>query len=127
MQRIYNAECQKFPRESHGVITRYNVCQLVCKVYNNSAAFQKTGIHPLKSNVISPENLRPSEVFVGEPESDEMEERDVEKESNEERIDPKLLFKEKEEKPKEVKSAGSKKRKTMSAIVSGRCITEDRC
>ena len=41
-------------------------------------------------------------------------------------IDPKLLFKEKEEKLKEVKSAGNKKRKTMSAIVSGRCITEDR-
>ena len=132
MQRMYNSECQKFLRESHGVITRYNVCQLVCKVYNKAisadnliAAFQKTGIHPLKSDVISPENLRPSEVFVGESESDEMEEREVEKE-NEEMIDPKLLFKEKEEKLKEVKSAGNKKRKTMSAIVSGRCITEDR-
>ena len=63
MQRMYNSECQKFLRESHGVITRYNVCQLVCKVYNKAmsadnliAAFQKTGIHPLKSDVISPEN-----------------------------------------------------------------------
>lgn len=34
MQYMFNSECHKFTRESKCVVTRFIVCQIVCKVYS---------------------------------------------------------------------------------------------
>ena len=69
-QRIYNAECHKFTRQSSCTITRYDVCELSSKVYYRAlsaeylqSAFQKIGIFPFNPSVISRDVLKPAEVF----------------------------------------------------------------
>lgn len=63
MQRKFNAECHIFTRESQCVVTRYNVGQLVCKVYSKAlsadliSSFRKTGIYPCNRNAIPAASL----------------------------------------------------------------------
>ncbi|KAK3099590.1 hypothetical protein FSP39_006586, partial [Pinctada imbricata] len=67
---IYNNECQKQMRKASSVITRYNICEIACKVYslalspeNLRNAFRRAGIFPLDQTVIKEEYLLPSEAF----------------------------------------------------------------
>lgn len=60
-------------RQSVGTsVTRYDICELVCKVYEKSlnpsnlrAAFKKTGIYPLSPNEIDIASTVPSVVYKG--------------------------------------------------------------
>ena len=54
LQVKYSQECTSFVRLNHRVVSRYNVCGLVCKAYgaalyplNMQSAFQKSGNYPL--------------------------------------------------------------------------------
>ena len=76
-QRMYNSTCHKFMRETSASITRYNICELSCKVYSKAlsadnlhSAFMRTGIYPLDSTAINKESLIPAEVFRIASESD---------------------------------------------------------
>ena len=71
---LYQAEVKKFTRQKAGTsVTRYDICGLVCKVYdmralqsdNLRAVFRKTGIYPLEKTVVSEHQLMPSLVFKG--------------------------------------------------------------
>ncbi|XP_053382815.1 uncharacterized protein LOC128549658 [Mercenaria mercenaria] len=61
----------KYMRESGGrLITRYDVCQLACKVYSSTltvpnivAAFKRCGIHPFNSAVVSDSVVAPATTF----------------------------------------------------------------
>ena len=64
-------------RETSASITRYNICELSCKVYSKAlsadnlhSAFMRTGIYPLDSTAINKESLIPAEVFCIASESD---------------------------------------------------------
>lgn len=147
-QRIYNSLCHQFMRETSGTITRYNVCELACKAYtralsaeNLQSAFRRTGIFPLNKDAIPKEYLIPAEVFVPENMVTNEDENDsdatieggvvVESENSEPSVNKKIntvnFFQDKETELKRVKTETSKKpRKTMSKIVSGHAITENR-
>lgn len=69
-QRVFNSTCHKFMRETSAAITRYNICELSCKVYSKAlsannlhSAFKRSGIYPLDSTAINQDNLIPAEVF----------------------------------------------------------------
>ncbi|XP_052097897.1 uncharacterized protein LOC127732747 [Mytilus californianus] len=75
LQRTYDNECHKTMRQNSAVITRYNICELACKAYQNAlspenlqSAFGKTGIYPLDKSVINTDQLKPSEVFTANDE-----------------------------------------------------------
>ena len=54
-QKMYNAQCHKVIRETSAAITRYNICEISCKVYakalnvtNLQSGFMRTGIYPVR-------------------------------------------------------------------------------
>ncbi|XP_041376339.1 uncharacterized protein LOC121388791 isoform X2 [Gigantopelta aegis] len=70
LQKFYSYVCHKIMRQTSTAITRYNICELSCKVYSRAlsaenlhAAFRKTGIFPLCRNVISNESVMPAEIY----------------------------------------------------------------
>ena len=160
-QRMYNAECHKFTRQSSCTVTHYDVCELSSKVYyralsaeNLQSAFQKTGIFPFNPSVISRDVLKPAEVFSlesdqGESDVDGDSQRTVEggivmHESDTTDVDMRQevsevagtsanhqvlekFFTRRVNTLKSIKNEGARKRKprrTMSAIVSGKAITD---
>ena len=70
---LYQAEVKKFTRQKAGTsVTRYDICGLVCKVYDRAlqsdnlrATYRKTGIYPFEKTVVSEHQLMPSLVFKG--------------------------------------------------------------
>ena len=66
----YNKECQAFMRTNVGrQITRYDICNLVCKAYpkaltpsNIISSFRKIGIWPLNRDVVPDEKLAPNRI-----------------------------------------------------------------
>ncbi|XP_053382770.1 uncharacterized protein LOC128549650 [Mercenaria mercenaria] len=70
-KRYYYSECAQYMYTHMGQnITRYEICALACRPYlkaltpmNIQAGFRKTGIYPLKTDVISREQLLPCENF----------------------------------------------------------------
>ncbi|KAK3096618.1 hypothetical protein FSP39_001737 [Pinctada imbricata] len=128
-------------RKASSVITRYNICEIACKVYsmalspeNLRNAFRRAGIFPLDQTVIKEEYLLPSEAFE-EKEEENKENEDVQTQNDEitpehdeqdEPISAAKFLTSKVEAVRKVKSEGKKKeRKTMSKITSGHCITEE--
>lgn len=81
MQRKFNAECHKLTQESQCVVTRYNVCQLVCKVYSKAlsadnliSSFRKpVSIHVIEMPYPAA-SLIPAEVFNTEEDNIKTEE-----------------------------------------------------
>ena len=78
-QRMYNAECHKFTRQSSCTITRYDICELASKIYsralsseNLQSAFKKAGIFPFNPSVISVDSVKPAEVFNLESDEDDI-------------------------------------------------------
>jgi hypothetical protein len=128
-------------------MTRYNVCNLVCKVYNKAmsaenliAAFRKTGIHPCSRAVIPSESLKPAEVFrPSEATEDEVNGEEVrseclndvtggERRGESDPGDCRFFFETREKAVRDVKTKGAsekKERNTMSKIISGHCITKN--
>ena len=79
-QRIYNNECHKTMYTNSSVITRYNVCEIACKVYpkafsptNLQSAYKKAGVFPLDRNAVSETTLAPAEVFNFDTENAQLE------------------------------------------------------
>jgi hypothetical protein len=72
-ETLYQQEVHKFMRQSVGrSVTRYDICSLVCKVYEKSlssdnlrSSFKRTGIHPLNPLVIDTSRTIPSLVYTG--------------------------------------------------------------
>ena len=161
-QRMYNAECHKFTRQSSCTVTRYDVCEVSSKVYyralsaeNIQSAFQKTGIFPFNPSLISRDVLKPAEVFslesdLGESDIDDDSQMTKEggivmHESDTTDVDMRQEVSEVAGTSanyqilekfvtgrvitlKSIKKDGARNRKprsTMSAIVSGKAITEE--
>ena len=79
-QRIYNNKCHKTMHTNSSVITRYNVCEIACKVYpkafsptNLQSAYKKAGVFPLDRNAVSEMTLAPAEVFNFDTENAQLE------------------------------------------------------
>ena len=80
-ENLYQQVAHKFMRESSGQsITRYDVCALACKVYeqalsssNLSSAFKKTGIYPFPPTVVGKDLTAPSLPFIGKSLSEDKE------------------------------------------------------
>jgi hypothetical protein len=70
-KKHYYSECAQFLSRHMGQnITKYNICALACRAYlkaltpaNIQSGFRKTGIYPLKTDVIKAEQLLPCESF----------------------------------------------------------------
>jgi hypothetical protein len=127
LQKIYNASCHRFLRENPSTkITRYNVAALASASYvtalsNNNlrSAFKKTGIFPLNTQAISPDQFVPSEPYTTPPK-----EKVTSTENQEETVDLDAFFQSAEEvieKKKEF-NQGVKKN-SVSSLVSGKEIT----
>ena len=63
-ERMYNAECHKLIRQTEATITKFNLCQVACRVYskalspeNLQSGFRRTGISPLSKEAIPKEQL----------------------------------------------------------------------
>ncbi|XP_062582670.1 uncharacterized protein LOC134244417 [Saccostrea cucullata] len=135
MQKMYNSECHKFTRESHTVVTRYNICHIVCKVYSKAmsaenliAAFRKTGIYPCSRAVIPPDSLKPAEIFIMENEISDSSKDETAVEKSREKNDDTTFFEAKVTACRNAKREGvaeKKERKTMSKIISGHCLTDN--
>ena len=123
LQRIYDNICHKYTRESASTITRYNICDLACRAYgkamcpaNLQAAFRKTGIYPLQTDVIPAEYLKPSEVFLSAPAASEVVDAHTEEQS---------IFFTRVANLKASKSELSvTPRRNLSKHISGKAITE---
>ena len=72
-ETLYQQEVHKFMCQSVGrSVTRYDICSLVCKVYEKSlspdnlrSSLKKTGMYPLNPLVIDTSNTIPSLVYTG--------------------------------------------------------------
>ena len=72
LKTMFYHQCQQHMSRNPGeVITKYNICSLVCKVYyqafsanNLISAFRKTGIYPLNRSMISSDQLSPHEAVA---------------------------------------------------------------
>lgn len=70
--RMYGLECQAFLKKNVGrIITRNDICSLAGKAYgktltpnNIRSSFRAAGIYPLNKDVVPPEKLAPSKVFI---------------------------------------------------------------
>ncbi|XP_053374341.1 uncharacterized protein LOC128546943 [Mercenaria mercenaria] len=70
-KNYYYSECSTYMHQHLGqTITKYEICSIACRAYlkamtplNIQAGFRKTGIYPLRKEVISPEKLIPCESF----------------------------------------------------------------
>ena len=78
-QRMYNAECHKFTRQSSCTTTHYDVYELASKVYsrafsseNLQPASKKTGISPFNTSVTGVDGVKPAEVFNLESDEDDI-------------------------------------------------------
>jgi hypothetical protein len=139
-QRMYNIQCHKLLRQTASIITRYNVCEMGCRVYskalsteNVQSGFKRTGIYPLDPSAISSEYLIPAEVYQNASQSDNDSQATVEGgistecpdkiQSNPPENNNEML-KSREINLKKIKrDINSKPRNTMSKIVSGKAIT----
>ena len=72
LKNAYYSECQSFMRKNPGMqINRYNIAEISGKAYNKAltpdnliAAFRKTGISPLRRNIISDDKTAPSTIYI---------------------------------------------------------------
>ncbi|XP_041369513.1 uncharacterized protein LOC121383507 [Gigantopelta aegis] len=131
-ERIYNGMRHTYIREhATSGIDRHSLCETVCKVYcvaltpaNLQSSFRKTGIYPFDRDVIQPSTFLPSAVLSNnmKSENESQTRATVNCEDNSSKC--KTFFTTAEEvitrKPKP-----TKKRKVLSAVVSGNAITED--
>ncbi|XP_041360715.1 uncharacterized protein LOC121376969 [Gigantopelta aegis] len=131
-ERIYNGMRHTYIREhATSGIDRHSLCETVCKAYcaaltpaNLQSSFRKTGIYPFHRDVIQPSTFLPSAVLSNnmESENESQTRATVNCEDNSSKC--KTFFTTAEEvitrKPKP-----TKKRKVLSAVVSGKAITED--
>ena len=67
---MFNNECHKLMRQTQAILTRFNVCEISCRVYskalspeNAQSAFKRTGIYPLDQTAIPSEYLVPAQVY----------------------------------------------------------------
>ncbi|XP_053391918.1 uncharacterized protein LOC128554649 [Mercenaria mercenaria] len=146
-QRMYDAACHKLMRQTTSVISRYNVCEIACKVYskalstdNVQSGFKKTGICPFNSDAVPHEYLIPAEVYQESSNALDHCSQDtvpggiIDQGSQDtlpggiiiDHVSPQQedLFRQKEKKLREVKSKEKKTRNTISKVVSGREITD---
>ena len=73
-KRIYYSLCDKFMKENPGmVISRYNLCSLICRASQLAAtpanivsAFKKAGIYPFNRHAIPDELVAPASVFTSQ-------------------------------------------------------------
>lgn len=118
MKIAYNSACGEFLRAHPGQsITRYNICELICKAYskvntpsNLIAAFRRTGVCPLNKNVVSSSMLAPS-IATNPQASNKSKEKDVAE-----------FLQDHLPKPAEKEQ---KRRKTKYEGFGGKAITED--
>ncbi|XP_045194784.2 uncharacterized protein LOC123550419 [Mercenaria mercenaria] len=124
----WNSACQKYMRESGGrLITRYDVCQLACKVYSSTltvpnivAAFKRCGIHPFNSAVVSDSVVAPATTFKSQnpPPTESSGNSNVPKSAEN------FLLRKGGKILENVQSA-KKERKTLSKVIGGKPITEE--
>ena len=148
-QRIFNNECHKLMRQTEATLTRYNVCEVACRVYskalspeNAQSAFRRTGIYPLNKESIPAESLIPAEVYKDDHGNADVlasDENDSQATDNgritaanydtvaqEETVDIFEIFIKKESKLKNIKCGKEKKpRVSISKIVAGKEVTEE--
>ena len=82
LKSAYHRECQAFLRNNPGQqITKYDVGGISSKAYNKAitadnliSSFRKTGIFPLRKNIIPEAKLAPSQIYADENEHDEKQE-----------------------------------------------------
>ena len=129
-QRMYNYQCHDLIRRTAIAITKYNICEIACKVYGKAlsannlySAFRKTGISPWNPNGIQKKYLIPSEVYqISDEDSDADSEATVEGGV----VADVSMFDRLENELKSVKSNTEKKpRNTLSKLVSGKEITDN--
>ena len=128
-QNSYNSACHKHTRDL-GVVNRYNVCSLACKVYDNTLtpanikkAFCKSGIFPLDKTAISDSQVAPATSFVKETVSQVAPTTSFDKEAVSLDCAESFLLKRGGRVLENVQR--HKIRNTLSKIVGGKCITED--
>ena len=127
-QIAWNSACQKYMRESDGrVITRYDVCQLACKVYlstitvtNIVAAFKRCGIHPFNADIVNDSLLAPALTFTCHTTLAQV----IPDKSSEPKSAEKFLL-HKGGKVLENVQTAKKVRNTLSKVIGGKPITED--
>ena len=138
-QRMYDFQCHRLIRQTSAAITRYNVSEIASKVYsralsaeNLQAGFKKTGIYPLNMSAIPSEYMVPSEVFITHSDVNAVEsDSDATVEggvliADDEYVSDVDMFEVREQNLRKIKSeVVSKPRKCVSAIVSGKEITND--
>lgn len=123
-EHAWNAACHSYMRESGGcVISRYDICEIACKVYtstltsaNIQAAFKKSGVFPFNANVISADAVAPSASFQATSDQNPQ----CSENTHEKAVE--FLEKRGGEVLKNVKI--TKTRNTLSKIVGGKAITE---
>ena len=139
-ERMFSSDCHKLMRKTESVITRFNICEIACRVYskalspeNAQSAFTCTGMHPLDRTAISSESHIPAEVYQDDSPDNEVEDvasQDSVNDGNQDQVENQdyilQMFSSKEAHLKKVKSEKvTKPRRTMSKIVSGKEIIGD--
>lgn len=134
---LYQAEVKKITRQKSGTsVTRYDICGLVCKVYDKAlqgdnlrAAFRRTGIYPLKKTAVSEDQLMPSLVFKGRTNETEHASKN---ENTQTALSPISKFQKasdflqkKDGDVLEAATKAKKPRRNISTVVAGKAITED--
>ena len=135
-ESIYNKVSHKFMRENCGKsVTRYNICELGCSAYtkalcpeNLRSSFRKAGIYPFNPDVVDPVNFKPSEALQHDiedrPSSNTTEVAQSTSEVAQSTPTCTEFFKAKEASVSSKKQP-TKKRRYLSAVISGKVITED--
>lgn len=120
---MYDAECHKLIRTTSTVITRYNICEIVCKVYsrtlrseNLQSGFSKTGIYPYNCDCIPRESMAPATLYLSDSDSQKTVEGGIEVDRGDD-----VIFEKRVVELKRVKhSVEKKQRNTASKIVIGK-------
>ena len=135
-QRMYYAQCHKVMRQVSATITKYNICDIACKVYskalsseNLQSGFMRTGIFPTDRTVVPKHSMIPSQVFESDDIScSQCSESTVEGGIVGDTDDRLNIFVEREKDLRSVKVEGckaKKQRNTVSKYVSGKEFTSE--
>lgn len=127
-ERMYHNHCHKLIRRTGGAITKYNLCEIACKVYiralsaeNLQSGFKRTGVFPFNPSIIPLDLLLPAEVFHGENDNDiSSSQSTVEGGVQIDMLDMKEM-----ELKKTKSNNQSKSRDTMSKVVAGKALCDD--
>lgn len=125
-ERIYHNHCHKLIRRTGGAITKYNICEVACKVYlkalspeNLQSGFKRTGVYPYNPAAIPLELLLPAEVF--------RDDQDISSSQStvEGGVQADILDMKEMELKKTKSTNQSKPRNTMSKVVAGKVISTE--